>query len=214
MHITCWRPSPPVKDEQDPFDECKEALWLVYSWTDRVGHQWLPRTNPSHPQNMHPTLGRYVRSIYNGAIRGGNPSHFALGDTSETFFIRLSDDARNWHYRWHGLPEDCDLALQGSLVASKLDKDDKDRDVKDKGKQVDKEKDTKERCTRNLHHWTLGRPRAVTLGKDGGWILYREEQPEATWGGRNLPKSLRDALAYGRRRKLVINVSATTFSSS
>lgn len=193
MHITCWRPSFPEEEDEDyvPFDECKEALWLVYSWTDRACHQWLPGRNPTHPQNIHPTLGRYVRDITNGPsgpIRGGIPNHFALGDTSETFFIRLSDDARNWHYRYHGLPEDCNLAIQGSMAASRLYKDPKDR------------------CPHNLQHCAFGRIRAVTLGQGGGWILYREGQAETLHGGKHLPQKLREALAYGRKRKLVINV--------
>ncbi|KAK4188452.1 hypothetical protein QBC35DRAFT_549412 [Podospora australis] len=78
--------------------------------------------------------------------------------------------------------------MQSSVAASKLDKQGQPG-----------------ACPRNLHHWTYGRPRAVTLGQGGGWILYREEQSEVSWGGKNLPLKLREALAYGKRRKLIIN---------
>lgn len=194
MHITCWRPKPPEEGDYDyvPFEETEEALWLAYSWTDRASHQWLPDKNPTFPQNSHPTLGKYLRDIHTGAPRGGNPSHFAIGDTSESFFIRLSDDDRNWHYRYHGLPEDCDLAIQKSMAASRLYKDPKDR------------------CPHNLQHWTFGRLRAVTLGQGGGWILYREEQSEVLFGGRHLPPRLKKALEDGQTRGLVINVSDLT----
>ncbi|KAK3317022.1 hypothetical protein B0H66DRAFT_310389 [Apodospora peruviana] len=190
MHITCWEPNPPDEQDEDSttFDDCKEALWLVYTWTDRASHKWCPDKNPLHQTNIHPTLGKYARHLEGGTTLGGNPSHFALGETSETFFLRLSDDNRNWHYRYHGLPQDCDLAIQQSMAASKLYKDEKDPP-----------------CPHKLQHFAFGRPRAVTLGKGGGWILHREENSETQQGGRSLPLALRKALEHGRKRNLVIN---------
>jgi hypothetical protein len=216
MHITCWRPNPPDKEEDDPFDKCRESLWLVYSWTDRAGHTWPHFKYPTHSRNIHPALERKVQDLDNSAIGGGHPSHLAFGDTSETFFVRMSDGARNWHYRWHGLPEDCDDAVQGSTVASAIFRP-KPKEPKAKiagsivngdGEHagVSEDDDVEENCTFGQNHWTLGRLRAVTLGQGDGWIAYREEQHQALWGGRNLPQGLVEGLAYGNEHKLIINV--------
>ncbi len=112
-------------------------------------------------------------------------SHLALGDTSDSFFIRFSDDddMRNWHYRWAGLPPQCERAIQKSISASSLCK-----------------------CEHRLHHWTFGRLRGVTLGQGGGWVLYREGEEgrtEAMWGGKYLPRSLCKALTEGQRTKTI-----------
>jgi hypothetical protein len=192
MHITCWRSNPPDAEDESyiPFERSKEALWLIYTWTDRPSHRWLDGRNPANPQDVHPTLGEYLRDIHEGAILGGNPSQFSLGETSESFFLRLSDENRNWHYRYNGLPKDCNLAIQRSMAASKLYKDSNDPP-----------------CPHNLQHWAFGRLRSVALGQGEGWILYREEQSETLYGGKYLPHLLLEALEYGRQNNLVINVS-------
>jgi hypothetical protein len=205
MHITCWRPNPPDKEEDDPFDKCRESLWLVYSWTDRAGHTWPHFKYPTHSRNIHPALERKVQDLDNSAIGDGHPSHLAFGDTSETFFVRMSDGARNWHYRWHGLPEDWDDAVQGSTVASAIFRP-KPKEPKAKiagsivngdGEHaaVSEDDDVEENCTFGQNHWTLGRLRAVTLGQGDGWIAYREKLCGA--GGTCLNVSLR-ALPTGR----------------
>jgi len=189
MHITCWRPKlvTPEEEQRDRFDDCTESLGLIYSSKERIGAKWwLEERDPESCPGIHPTLESYVTSIHNTAKRiadGGHCSHVALGDTSESFFIRLTDNARNWHYRWRGLPVECDLAVQACTTTSKLDK----RDAPT--------------------HLTLGRLRAVTLGKGGSWILYKDDQFEALCGGRTLPSGVITALQYGRKHGTTINVS-------
>ena len=195
MHITCWQPGPldGQVNEHTEFDEDENGLWLVYSWSRGPQDKW--HNDPADAietihglHRTHPTLGYYVKDIRDDAITGGNLSHVALGETSDTFFIRVSDNVRNWHYRFSGLPPDCELAIQKSMVASKL-----------LGAQE---------CSKGLQHWTYGRLRAVTLGQYDGWILHREAHPGTLFGG-CLPHHLGKALEDGRKNKLIINVSST-----
>jgi len=68
--------------------------------------------------HIHPTLGRYLKDLDNSKAKGGVLSYLALGDTSESFFIRLEDNKGNWHYRYHGLPMDCELEIQRYLTTN------------------------------------------------------------------------------------------------
>ncbi len=201
MHIFCWRPELQSIASNQPsvrFDNDQEALWLVYSWARAASAKWQTDRDPSEivetaegARRRHPKLGAYVKDMRDNALNGGNISHVALGQTSDVFFIRQSDNLRNWHYRFAGLPPECELAIQKSMTASKLYKS--------------------RECPQGLHHLTFGRLRAVTLGQYGGWILYREESnvsqhANALWGG-YLTDELLKALETGREKKLTVNVS-------
>lgn len=203
MHITCWQPeraTQEANEDKEDFDLSDDGLWLVYSWTGipghrgRPGHRWRPRHDPAVSGNTaHPILGRYLAHM--GEHASGNVSNLALGNDSSSFFIRLSADDRNWHYRFRGLPEDCQLAVEESMTAGMLGDDDCRPDDP-----------SHEHCTYGLQHCKHGRLRAVTLGQGGGWIVYREEMAGVEFGGQWLPTTLVKALNEGREKGWIINV--------
>lgn len=114
MHIFCWRPhGANVQDAvRGSFDKCPEALWLVYSMLRSPHDQWnndpskSVTIEPGQPERLvHRALGQYVNDIKKDAVLGGNLSHVSLGETSDAFFIRVSDNKGNWHYRYSGLSQ-------------------------------------------------------------------------------------------------------------
>lgn len=207
MHITCWRPYVPADEDDDPFDECGESLWLVSSWADRPCYFWPADKSPMYLPNHHSTLGRMILSVEESLFSswGGIPNHLAFGDSSESFFIGMSDMDGNWHHRWNGLPPDCNNAVQDFTMSSKepsverFRRSHSEADDDDEGVDVSGAPGSSTR--------TPGRLRAVTLGQGGGWVLFQEDDYQALWGGDHLPNGLLDALEYGKRNKITINVS-------
>jgi len=128
MQSTCWRPVPFDRefDDHEDFDDDKMALWLLYYWGNRgPGAHW--NTDPSFTDTSesddestrlaHPRLGKALQNIKSHGA--GNVSHFALGETSDSYFVRVSDNDRHWHYRHGGLPYACNEAIQASMSSSK-----------------------------------------------------------------------------------------------
>lgn len=197
MHITCWQPESndqTPRSEVEDFDSTEDGIWLVYSWTGipgrrgRPAHRWRPGHDPAVAgNNAHPVLGRYAAHI--GEHASGNISNLALGSSSSSFFMRLSADDRNWHYRFRGLPEACTLAVEESMTAGMLcDKECRPGNPDHK------------HCTYGLQHCKHGRLRAVTLGQGGSWIVYREETVGGDYDPRKLPPSLVKGLKEGKEK--------------
>ena len=171
-------------------DEASQ-LYFLYMWTKtpRVGphNEWSPvlveKRSARNPVE-HPALARWVSDfpqtdacklscVSFGPSRGSTPS---------TFFLRTTDENGVWDYRWAGLSESCEMAVQRSF-----------------------------RCPdprTSYHGQGLPRLRAVEFGYDKSWVVYGSDSNYA-W---ELSKShydgqLEDALLFGQSRGLTINVS-------
>jgi hypothetical protein len=97
--------------------------------------------------------------------------------------LRTTDGFGNWHYRWFGLPDDCEIAVQEHIIGGE-------------NKPIDK------KTGRVGNEWSGGRLRAVTFGYEG-WVVYRGEHYQ--WKG-NFPPQLEGALQLGRVEHWSINV--------
>jgi hypothetical protein len=91
--------------------------------------------------------------------RSGVLSYVAFGPPrgrTPDCFLRTTDTSGNWHYRWSGLPENCEIAVQKHIIGG--------------------ENTTKgDNANRHGNEWVDGRLRPVTFGYDG-WVVYRGEQ--------------------------------------
>jgi hypothetical protein len=160
-------------------------LWFMYyqvRGVSRADNVWNLK-NVFQVCNRHQSLGKRIQDI------GGNLSYLALGpskgDTPDSFFIRSTDGNSTWTYRWHGLPDECEMAVQSYIQGQR-----KDKRIADK----------------HIDFWIGGRIRAVTLGFNGAWVSYRGEEPKSfNWGGK-LPQVLEEALQDGFDAEKSINV--------
>jgi hypothetical protein len=194
MNVACWAPHD-LQWSLVTGDDPPSALWSVYSWgRERQSQAW--NNDPSRPVITqegvpviaHPQLAFDVSHIHKPEThQGGDLSYISLAGNArgevDKYFLRLTDTAKNWHYRFDGLPRDCNRAIQKYMTAPKV------RDER----------------------WTQGRIRAVTIGQGGGWILHREYEPWTESGGDYLPNPLKDALTAGRRNGWTVNVRKTAF---
>jgi hypothetical protein len=129
MQTTCWPPRPSeVPAEESPEDSYHDgrALWRLYFWSHRgAGAVWnldpscttVTTGSSSGPASHHPRLGEALNRIKTHG--DGSLSHVALGECSDSFFIRLSDNSGHWHFRRGGLPDWCEDAVQAAMSSSK-----------------------------------------------------------------------------------------------
>jgi hypothetical protein len=208
MRILCWPPDDLERGDENwiPFDENGEAIWHIYSWheTMRCEHRFRPDHDPSDgTRHLHPVLGKYLTSIKRNR-GGGSISDLSLGETSSNFFIRLTDTDRTWYYRHHGLPENCNLAIQEATSASPpppLPVPSKNS----KGEVVEESEVLT--AMRKQRVWKHGALRGVTLGQGDGWIMYRDNEYVVAYNDTHFPKELKEALKRGIQEEWTINVS-------
>jgi len=201
MNLTTFSP----EERASQWNEANEQddpsqLWFLYSWIklDRGGPccQW--NTTDNHdlsPSSLecHPALGLRIQDFHKkdsnilSYVAFGPPQ----GAQPGCFFLRTTNVKGTWDYRWAGLPERCEMAVQRYIRGG-------------------------ERAAR-----TEGRLRAVEFGYDGSWVVYSSKLPDDKkhgvkryyydwWLSPHYPKELGNALLEGQKKGWSINVRVTS----
>lgn len=173
-------------------------LWFLYSWVklNRGGPycQWNSIEGlelPPASLKCHSALSRRIRDF---TRKDSNKLSYVAfgpprGSEPRCFFMRTTNVKGTWDYRWAGLSEGCEMAVQRYMRGG------------EKGAR------------------TEGRLRAVEFGFDGSWIVYGSKvNDEKTYGGKrhyydwwlsrpHYSEKLENALLEGRENGWSINVS-------
>lgn len=197
MNISTYKPNDASDWDTTLLVDPPGHIWFMYCWTDRgttsdFNNQPGPEASAEN-STAYPALGARLDSFK--SLRHGTLSYVAFGPSSDIapscFFLRATDTWGVWYYRWAGLPDECDIAvqkqIQGGPRHEDLDEDD---------------------CI-----WPNGRLRAVEFGFGGSWVVYRGKIFQ--WH-EPLHKNLRSALQRGLEKEWSINVSSgrTLWTSS
>jgi hypothetical protein len=187
MHVMAWAPSGITPQDSPSY------FWFVYYWQIRPDCHWQwnkSTSGTSEASANHPSLARNMGHLLDQ--HSGRPSYVGIGETStrsaECFFIRATDAQNNWSYRFDGLPNDCQMALQNRFTSKEPDKEDGQ--------------------SRLVH----GRVRAVVFGYGGSWIMYGGSTKDHggswhEWNPVHFPAELNHALNLGEQNDWTINVS-------
>jgi hypothetical protein len=168
--------------KQDPFG----YIWFMYSYHGKTASGDFNRPGRMDPiGDLSLTFGARARSLLRQG-EGIQISYVAFGPSShidpQRFFLRATNMYSVWHYRWDGLPLDCDIKVQEHLQGGRA-------------------------LTTNQHTWPNGHLRAVEFGFGGSWVVYTTKK--FYWQG-PLPRSLRVALEEGEEFEWTINVSTSS----